>query len=71
MRDVLAGQRGPDLVVYAGDSLEHAFPEKPLLVAVSQFERFVLAGRGAGRDDGASNGSVLKNAIHLDCRVTA
>jgi hypothetical protein len=39
-----------DLGVDVTDGGLDAFPEVPVRIAVAQFERFALAGRGAGRD---------------------
>ena len=44
LRRVFADESGRDLLVDVVDSLEHALAEKALLVAVAQFERFMLSG---------------------------
>src|SRR5262249_8193191 len=50
-------------------------PAHPLsevaLAAVAQLERFVLAGRRAGRDGGAAEAAVAQQTVDLDGRVAA
>ena len=50
-----AAERIEDLVVDRVDRLEDAFAAIDGLVAVAQFDRFMRAGRGAGRHRGAAH----------------
>ena len=51
---VLADERWRNLGFDVGDGVEHALAEVAFLVAVAQFEGFVLAGGGAGGHGGAA-----------------
>src|SRR5262249_24422618 len=46
--------------------LAHALAAEPGFVAVTQFDGFVGAGRGAGRNSGTATRAVLQNDVNLD-----
>ena len=58
-------------VVDVGDGLEDALAAVALGVAVAQLVRFVGAGAGAGRHDGAPRAAVFERDLDLDGRVAA
>ena len=53
------------------DGLEHALAAVAVLVAVAQFDRLVLAGRGAAGHGGPADAAVLQEDIDLDGGVAA
>jgi len=63
----LAGDGRVDVL----DGLEHALSQVALFVAVAEFDRLVVAGRGPGGDGRASEGAVIENDIDLDCGIAA
>ena len=73
--DLLGGVHPDDLggddVVHVVDGVLYAFAQVALGVAVAQFDRLVLAGGGAGRDDGPAVYAALQEHVHFDGRVAA
>ena len=61
------GDRGVDVF----DGAQHAFAEVARLVAVAQFQRFVLAGGGARGHGGASARAVFENDVGFDGGIAA
>ena len=45
--------------------------EVALLVAVAQFDRFVRAGAGSGRDRGSPDGAVAEDDVDLEGRIAS
>ena len=68
---VHAGQGLGNFAVHILDRLEHAFAQVALLVAVAQFDGFVLAGGGAAGDGGAAAGSVHQGDFRFDRGIAA
>jgi uncharacterized protein YqfA (UPF0365 family) len=62
---------GAILAVHVGDGLLHALAEVARLVAVAQFDGFVLAGGGAGRNRGAADSAAGEANVDLDGRIAA
>ena len=65
-----AVERVGDLAVDVADGLADAFAAIAI-VAVAQFDRFVLAGRGAGGDGGAPERTGIEHDLDLDRGVAA
>src|SRR5262249_55539305 len=60
-----------DLAIHRIDRLAHALAEIALLVAVPLFDRLVRAGRGAGGNGGAPEGTVLQPDVDFDGGIAA
>jgi hypothetical protein len=59
------------LAVGRAHRLADAFTAPLRLIAVAQFDRFVRAGRRAGRDRRAAHAAVFQSHVDLDCRIAA
>ena len=68
---ISADDGGGDDFVDVLDGLENTLSSVSRLVAVSQFEGFVLAGGSAGRNDGASANAVIEMDFDFDSRISA
>ncbi len=68
---VHAADRVENLAVHGLDRLQDALAEIALLVAVSELDRLMRAGRGAGRHRGAAEGAVFQRHVDLDGRISA
>src|SRR5713101_8415123 len=58
-----------DHLVHVLHRLEHALAAEPLLIAVAQLDRFVLAGGGAARHGRPSGRAAREGDVRLDDRV--
>ena len=73
--DLIAGvttdERVGDRAVHGGDGFLHALAEETLLVAIAQFEGFVLARGGAGGDRRAAECAAFEEDVHFDSGIAA
>jgi len=60
-----------DHVVDVVDGLQNTFTQITLLVAITHFKGFTLAGRCAGRDRSATKGAGLEIYLHLQGGISA
>ena len=68
---VHAAERGKDFLGHVLDGLGDAFAAVSFLVAVAQFEGFVLAGAGARRHRRAAHRAAGKGNVNFHCGITA
>ncbi len=68
---VHAADRVEDLAVHGGDGVQHALAAIALLVAVAQLDRFMRAGRGAGRHRGAADDAAFQRDVDFDGGIAA
>jgi hypothetical protein len=68
---VEAGDGFGDFAVGVGDGFQDAFAEILGLVGVPEFEGFVFAGGGAGRDGGAAARAGIEGDIGFDGGIAA
>jgi hypothetical protein len=68
---VHAGEFGGEDGLYVFNGLEDTFAEVVLLVAVAEFDRFVLAGGGSAGDSGAATDAAFEDDVGFDCGVAA
>ena len=53
------------------NGFEHAFSAVAGLVAVAEFDSFVFAGGGTGRNGGAADGATFEVDVNFDGRIAA
>ena len=68
---IATDERISDRAVHGGDGFLHAFAEETLLVAIAQFEGFVLARGGAGGDRRAAECAAFEEDVHFDSGIAA
>ena len=68
---VHAGKRVENIAIDGFDRLQDAFAAEACLVAVTQFDGLMRAGRGARRDRGAAERPVLQGDVDFDRRIAA
>ena len=61
--------RGGDALVDVADGAQHALAGVAFRIAIAQLQRFVHASRGARRDRGPADTSVVQADVDFDGRV--